>query len=330
MELFGVIVIIGIALAFDFVNGMHDAANSIATVVATRVLRPQQAVLWAAFFNFVAAFVFGVEVAGTIGKGVIDTKIVNEQVILSALVGAIAWDMITWYLGLPSSSSHALIGGLVGAALVESGRHAIVAAGIQKTAVFIVVSPLLGFILASLISLLIRTVFARAKPSVAGVTFKRLQLLSAGLYSLSHGTNDAQKTMGIITVLLFSTGYMKGEFHVPIWVILSAHTAIAAGTLAGGWRIVHTMGSKLTKLEPYGGFSAESAAVASIIYASRVGIPVSTTHTIAGAIAGVGSSRRFSAVRWNVAGQIVWAWIFTIPAAALLAALTSLVLRPFA
>jgi PiT family inorganic phosphate transporter len=325
-----VVVIILFALLFDFLNGFHDAANSIATVVATRVLRPQQAVLWAAFFNFVAAFVFGVEVAGTIGKGVIDTKIVNEQVILSALVGAIAWDMITWYLGLPSSSSHALIGGLVGAALVESGRHAIVAAGIQKTAVFIVVSPLLGFILASLISLLIRTVFARAKPSVAGVTFKRLQLLSAGLYSLSHGTNDAQKTMGIITVLLFSTGYMKGEFHVPIWVILSAHTAIAAGTLAGGWRIVHTMGSKLTKLEPYGGFSAESAAAASIIYASRVGIPVSTTHTIAGAIAGVGSSRRFSAVRWNVAGQIVWAWIFTIPAAALLAALTSLVLRPFA
>ncbi|MBI2761932.1 MAG: inorganic phosphate transporter [Chloroflexi bacterium] len=330
MELFGVVLIIAIALAFDFVNGMHDAANSIATVVATRVLRPQQAVLWAAFFNFVAAFGFGVEVAGTIGKGVIDASIVNEQVILSALVGAIVWDMITWYYGLPSSSSHALIGGLVGAALAESGRDAIINAGIQKVAVFIVVSPLLGFILGSLISLAIRTLFRNAHPSIAGATFKRLQLLSAGLYSLSHGTNDAQKTMGIITVLLFSTGYLDGDFRVPLWVILAAHTAIALGTMAGGWRIIHTMGSKLTKLEPYGGFSAESAAAASIIYASRVGIPVSTTHTIAGAIAGVGSTRRFSAVRWGVAGQIVWAWILTIPAAAALAALTRLALEPFA
>jgi inorganic phosphate transporter, PiT family len=330
MELFGLVVIIAIALAFDFVNGMHDAANSIATVVATRVLRPQQAVLWAAFFNFIAAFGFGVEVAATIGKGVIEASIVNEQVILSALVGAIVWDMITWYYGLPSSSSHALIGGLVGAALAESGRDAVINAGIQKVAVFIVVSPLLGFILGSLISLVVRTLFRYAQPSIAGATFKRLQLLSAGLYSLSHGTNDAQKTMGIITVLLFSTGYLDGDFHVPLWVILSAHTAIALGTLAGGWRIVHTMGSKLTKLEPYGGFSAESAAAASIIYASRVGIPVSTTHTIAGAIAGVGSTRRFSAVRWGVAGQIVWAWILTIPAAALLAALTRLALEPFA
>jgi inorganic phosphate transporter, PiT family len=329
MELLVVIVIVAIALGFDFVNGMHDAANSIATVVATRVLRPQQAVLWAAFFNFIAAFVFGVEVAKTIGSGVIDSGIVNEQVIVSALVGAIAWDMITWYYGLPSSSSHALIGGLVGAALAEEGRSAIVSAGIEKVAIFIVVSPLLGFILGSLISWVIRLVFRNAPPSIAGATFKRLQLLSAGIYSLSHGTNDAQKTMGIITVLLFSTGHLEGEFHVPLWVILSAHTAIALGTMAGGWRIVHTMGNRLTKLEPYGGFSAETAAAASIIYASQVGIPVSTTHTIAGAITGVGSTRRFSAVRWGVAGRIVWAWILTIPAAAVLAALCRLALRPF-
>jgi PiT family inorganic phosphate transporter len=328
MELLGVIFIIAVALAFDFVNGMHDAANSIATVVSTRVLRPMQAVVWAAFFNFVAAFGFGVHVANTIGKGVIDTGIVNEQVILSALVGAIIWDMITWYYGLPSSSSHALIGGLVGAALAEAGTDAVVAAGVRKVAVFIVVSPLLGFILGSLISLLVRTAFRNAHPSIAGTMFKRLQLLSAGLYSLSHGTNDAQKTMGIIAVLLFSTGRLNGDFHVPVWVILSAHTAIALGTLAGGWRIVHTMGSRITKLEPYGGFSAESAAAATIIYASRVGIPVSTTHTIAGAITGVGSTRRFSAVRWSVAGQIVWAWVLTIPAAALIAALSQLALRP--
>ena len=327
MELFGVIFIVGVALVFDFVNGMHDAANSIATVVSTRVLRPFQAVAWAAFFNFVAAFGFGVAVANTIGKGVIDTGIVNEQVILAALTGAIVWDMITWYYGLPSSSSHALIGGLVGAALVEAGWDAIVAVGIRRVAAFIVISPLVGFVVASLISLLVRTVFRTAQPSIAGAVFKRLQLLSAALYSLSHGTNDAQKTMGIIAVLLFSTGHLGDEFHVPLWVILSAHTAIALGTLAGGWRIVHTMGSRITKLEPYGGFSAESAAAAAIIYASQVGIPVSTTHTIAGAIAGVGSTRRFSAVRWGVAGQIVWAWVLTIPAAAALAALTQLILR---
>ena len=323
------IIAILLALAFDFSNGWHDAANSISTVVATRVLRPFQAVAWAAFFNFVAAFGFGVAVANTIGKGVIDTGIVNEQVILAALTGAIVWDMITWYYGLPSSSSHALIGGLVGAALVEAGRDAIVAEGIRKVAAFIIISPLVGFIVASLISLLVRTVFRNAQPSVAGTVFKRLQLVSAALYSLSHGTNDAQKTMGIIAVLLFSTGYLGTEFHVPLWVVLSAHAAIAAGTMAGGWRIVHTMGSRITKLEPYGGFSAETAAAAAIIYASRVGIPVSTTHTIAGAITGVGSTRRFSAVRWNVAGQIVWAWILTIPAAAALAGATQLVLNLF-
>ncbi|MER3419367.1 MAG: anion permease [Chloroflexota bacterium] len=327
MELLGLIVIIAVALAFDFVNGMHDAANSIATVVATRVLRPRQAVVWAAFFNFVAAFGFGVEVASTIGKGVVDPAVVNEQVILAALAGAIVWDMLTWYWGLPSSSSHALIGGLVGAALAEAGRHAVIAAGVRKVAVFIVVSPLLGFIIGALVSLLVRVVFRGANPAVAGTTFRRLQLLSAALYSLGHGTNDAQKTMGIIAVLLFSTGHLGDTFYVPIWVILAAHAAIALGTLTGGWRIVHTMGTKLTKLEPYGGFSAEVAAAASLLYASRAGIPVSTTHTISGAIAGVGSTRRFSAVRWNVAGQIVWAWVLTIPASALLAALARIALR---
>ena len=327
MELLGLIVIIAVALAFDFVNGMHDAANSIATVVATRVLRPRQAVVWAAFFNFVAAFGFGVEVASTIGKGVVDPAVVNEQVILAALAGAIVWDMLTWYWGLPSSSSHALIGGLVGAALAEAGRHAVIAAGVRKVAVFIVVSPLLGFIIGALVSLLVRVVFRGANPAVAGTTFRRLQLLSAALYSLGHGTNDAQKTMGIIAVLLFSTGHLGDTFYVPIWVILAAHAAIALGTLTGGWRIVHTMGTKLTKLDPSGGFSAEVAAAASLLYASRAGIPVSTTHTISGAIAGVGSTRRFSAVRWNVAGQIVWAWVLTIPASALLAALARIALR---
>jgi PiT family inorganic phosphate transporter len=320
MELTGVIFLIALALAFDFVNGMHDAANSIATVVATRVLRPGAAVAWAALFNFIAAFGFGVEVAGTIGTGIIDPGIVTNQVIFSALAGAIIWDMITWYLGLPSSSSHALIGGLVGAALVEGGVDAIVGSGIRTVAVFIVVSPLLGFIVASLISLAVRVVLRNAHPTIAGTVFKRLQLLSAALYSFSHGTNDAQKTMGIIAVLLFSAGYLGDEFYVPLWVILAAHAAIALGTLTGGWRIVHTMGNRITRLEPYGGFSAESAAAATILYASRIGIPVSTTQTIAGAITGVGSTRRFSAVRWGVAGQIVWAWILTIPAAAAIAA----------
>jgi PiT family inorganic phosphate transporter len=327
MELTGVIFLIAVALAFDFVNGMHDAANSIATVVATRVLRPGAAVAWAALFNFIAAFAFGVEVASTIGTGIIDPDIVTNQVIFSALAGAIIWDMITWYLGLPSSSSHALIGGLVGAALVEGGVDAIVSSGIRTVAVFIVVSPLLGFIVASLISLVVRVVFRNAHPTIAGTVFKRLQLLSAALYSFSHGTNDAQKTMGIIAVLLFSAGYLGDEFYVPLWVILAAHAAIALGTLTGGWRIVHTMGNRITKLEPYGGFSAESAAAATILYASRIGIPVSTTQTIAGAITGVGSTRRFSAVRWSVAGQIVWAWILTIPAAAAIAAASQLALN---
>ncbi|MHB8575345.1 MAG: inorganic phosphate transporter [Dehalococcoidia bacterium] len=324
---FGVILIVGVALAFDFINGMHDAANSIATVVSTRVLRPYQAVVWAAFFNFVAAFTFGVSVANTVGKGVIKTSIVDERVILAALLGAITWDMLTWYWGLPSSSSHALVGGLIGAAVVKAGWSAVVATGLRKTGIFIVVSPILGFILATLIAGLVRLLFRDVRPSLANPVFRRLQLISAAAYSLAHGTNDAQKTMGVIAVLLFSTGHLGKTFHVPIWVILAAHAAIATGTMAGGWRIVRTMGSRLTPLEPYGGFSAEASAAASIFYAAQLGVPVSTTHTIAGAIAGVGTARRASAVRWQLAQSIVWAWIVTIPAAALFAGAVSLLLK---
>ena len=327
LGLVGVILIIGVALIFDFINGMHDAANSIATVVATRVLRPYQAVIWAAFFNFAAAFIFGLSVANTVGKGVIRTDIVDERMILAALIGAIIWDMLTWYWGLPSSSSHALIGGLVGAAVVKAGWSAVVATGLKKTGIFIVVSPILGFFLASLIASLLRTIFRNVRPALANPTFRRLQLLSAAGYSLSHGANDAQKTMGVISVLLLSTGHMAGKFAVPRWVEFACYTAISLGTMAGGWRIVRTMGSRLTAIEPYGGFSAEAAAAASIIYAAQVGVPVSTTHTIAGAIAGVGTARRASAVRWRLAQSIVWAWVLTIPAAAGVAALVWLLLR---
>jgi len=327
LGLVGVILIIGVALIFDFINGMHDAANSIATVVATRVLRPFQAVIWAAFFNFAAAFIFGLSVANTVGKGVIRTDVVDERMILAALIGAIIWDMLTWYWGLPSSSSHALIGGLVGAAVVKAGWSAVVATGLKKTGIFIVVSPILGFFLASLIASLLRTIFRNTRPALANPTFRRLQLLSAAAYSLSHGANDAQKTMGVISVLLLSTGHMAGKFAVPRWVEFACYTAISLGTMAGGWRIVRTMGSRLTALEPYGGFSAEAAAAASIIYAAQVGVPVSTTHTIAGAIAGVGTARRASAVRWKLAQSIVWAWVLTIPAAAGVAAIVWLLLR---
>ncbi len=327
LGLVGVILIIGVALIFDFINGMHDAANSIATVVATRVLRPYQAVIWAAFFNFAAAFIFGLSVANTVGKGVIRTDIVDERMILAALIGAIIWDMLTWYWGLPSSSSHALIGGLVGAAVVKAGWSAVVATGLKKTGIFIVVSPILGFFLASLIASLLRTIFRNVRPALANPTFRRLQLLSAAGYSLSHGANDAQKTMGVISVLLLSTGHMAGKFAVPRWVEFACYTAISLGTMAGGWRIVRTMGSRLTAIEPYGGFSAEAAAAASIIFAAQLGVPVSTTHTIAGAIAGVGTARRASAVRWRLAQSIVWAWVLTIPAAAGVAAMIWLLLR---
>ncbi len=327
LSLLGVILIIGVALTFDFINGMHDAANSIATVVSTRVLRPIQAVIWAALFNFVAAFTFGVSVANTVGKGTISTSIVDERLVLAALLGAIVWDMLTWYWGLPSSSSHALVGGLIGAGVVKAGWHVVVAPGLEKTGVFIIASPIIGFILATLLTSLLRAVFRNVRPSLANPVFRRLQLLSSAAVSLGHGTSDAQKTMGIISVLLFSTGHLGSHFYVPLWVVLAAHTAIALGTLAGGWRIVQTMGSRLTLLEPYGGFSAEFSAAASIIYSARLGVPVSSTHTIAGAIAGVGSARRASAVRWRLAQSIVWAWIVTIPAAAVVAALFWLLLR---
>ncbi|MCC6445105.1 MAG: inorganic phosphate transporter [Armatimonadetes bacterium] len=324
-----VVFIIIVALSFDFINGFHDAANSIATVVATRVLTPQQAVVWAAFFNFVAAFGFGVKVAGTIGKGVIDPSAVNEIVLLSGLIGAIVWDLITWYFGLPTSSSHALIGGFLGAAVTRAGWQAVILSGIGKICLFIVLSPLIGMLLGFAFMVGLYHLLQHASPYHVDRHFRRLQLVSAALYSLGHGTNDAQKTMGIIAVLLFTAGYLGSEFYVPFWVVLICHAAIAAGTMAGGWRIVHTMGHRITKLKPIGGFCAESAGAISILFATHLGIPVSTTHTITGAIVGVGSTRRLSAVKWGVVGQIVWAWILTIPASALIAAIVYTVIGVF-
>ena len=323
-----VIVIVVIALVFDFINGFHDAANSIATVVSTRVLTPLQAVIWAAFFNFVAAFGFGVHVANTVGKGVVHADIVDQWVILAGLVGAIAWDLATWWWGLPTSSSHALIGGFAGAAVVKAGFGSLVTSGLIKIGVFMVLAPLIGFGVGFLMMLLTIWVFRRATPGRVDRTFRRGQLLSAAAYSLGHGTNDAQKTMGIIAVLLFTTGHLEGaQFYVPFWVIMAAHAALALGTMAGGWRIVKTMGMRITKLRPVGGFSAETAGALTLIGTAVAGIPVSTTHTISGAIMGVGAIQRFSAVRWGVAGRIVWAWILTIPAAATVAAGTWLLLR---
>lgn len=322
-------IIILIALGFDFINGFHDAANSIATVVSTRVLAPRFAVIWAAFFNFVAAFGLGVHVANTIGRGIVDPHAITNLVVLAGLLGAIAWDLFTWYYGLPISSSHALIGGLVGAALVASGPSVLLWAGINRVLLFIVLSPLVGMGLGLLFMLTVFWLGRRATPARIDRVFRRLQLLSAALYSLGHGTNDAQKTMGVIAVLLFANGYLGQKFYVPYWVVLAAHAAIAAGTLAGGWRIVKTMGMRITKLQPVGGFCAESAAAASILGASFGGIPVSTTHTISGAIMGVGATRRLSAVRWGVARRIVWAWVLTIPAAALVAAAAYTLLQLF-
>ncbi len=319
--------IVIVALVFDFINGFHDAANSIATVVSTRVLTPLQAVVWAAFFNFVAAFGFGVQVARTVGKGVVDAAVVDQWVILAGLVGAIAWDLVTWYWGLPTSSSHALIGGFAGAAVAKAGVHSLVAGGLIKIGVFMIVAPVLGMMLGFALMLGTVWAFRHATPGRVDWVFRRLQLLSAAAYSLGHGTNDAQKTMGIISVLLFSTGYLGPEFHVPVWVILAAHAAIGAGTLAGGWRIVKTMGMRITKLRPVGGFCAETAGALTLIGTAIGGIPVSTTHTITGSIMGVGSLQRFSAVRWGVAGRIVWAWIFTIPASGLVAGGFWLLLR---
>jgi PiT family inorganic phosphate transporter len=320
-NLLAVVALIGVALLFDFINGFHDAANSIATVVSTRVLSPGKAVIWAAFFNFVAAFTFGTAVAKTVGSGLVDIRIVTFSVIFAGLVGAIVWDLITWYFGLPTSSSHALIGGYAGAAVAKAGFGAIIPGGWSKTLVFIVLAPLIGMVLGFLIMVAIMWIFRWFSPSRVDRWFRRLQLLSAAAYSLGHGGNDAQKTMGIIAGVLFAGGYIS-TFRIDIWVILMAHAAIALGTLSGGWRIIHTMGSKITKLQPVGGFAAETAGAISLFTATHLGVPVSTTHTITGAIIGVGSIRRLSAVRWGVAGRIVWAWILTIPASALIAAAT--------
>ncbi len=314
-----VVVVVVAALAFDYINGFHDAANSIATVVSTRVLSPGQAVLWAAFFNFAAAFVFGTAVAKTVGSGMIDIKIVTSSVILAGLIGAIVWDLITWYYGLPTRSSHALIGAYAGAAVAKAGQAALLPAGWTKTLIFIVLAPLIGFALGFLLMAAIMWLLRGYAPSRVDRHFRKLQLLSAALYSLGHGANDAQKTMGIIAGALFAGGLIK-EFTIPFWVEMAAYTAIALGTLSGGWRIIHTMGSKITRLQPVGGFAAETAGAVSIFTATSLGVPVSTTHTITGAIIGVGSTRRLSAVRWGVAGQIVWAWILTIPASAVIAA----------
>jgi PiT family inorganic phosphate transporter len=322
-----VVFIVFVALVFDFINGFHDAANSIATVVSTRVLTPLQAVVWAAFFNFVAAFGFGVSVATTVGKGVVHADVVDQWVILAGLLGAIAWDLITWHWGLPTSSSHALIGGFAGAGVAKAGFGSLVASGLVKIGVFMVLAPLLGLVLGFVMMLLTIRVFHRETPGRVDRFFRRGQLVSAAAYSLGHGTNDAQKTMGIIAVLLFTTGHLGREFYVPTWVVLSAHAAMALGTMAGGWRIVKTMGMRITKLRPIGGFSAETAGAITLIGTALGGIPVSTTHTISGAIMGVGAIQRFSAVRWGVAGRIVWAWLFTIPASAAVAAAVWFLLR---
>jgi PiT family inorganic phosphate transporter len=320
-RLLTVIALIAVALTFDYINGFHDAANSIATVVSTRVLTPGQAVIWAAVFNFLAAFTFGTAVASTIGRGMIDISIVTSTVIFGGLFGAIVWDLITWYVGLPTSSSHALVGGYAGAAIAKAGFGSLIPSGWTKTLIFIVLSPVIGMVLALIISVIALWIFRGFRPARVDKWFRRLQLLSAAAYSLGHGTNDAQKTMGIVAGLLFTAGYLH-EFYIPLWVILMAHAAIALGTLTGGWRIVHTMGSKITKLQPFGGFAAESAGAITLFAASSMGIPVSTTHTITGAIIGVGATKRLSAVRWGVARQIVWAWVLTIPAAAIIAAVT--------
>ena len=311
--------IILVALTFDFLNGFHDAANSIATVVSTRVLTPRQAVMWAAFFNFVAAFVLGTGVAKTIGKGMIDIAVVNQEVILAGLLGAITWNLLTWYWGLPVSSSHALIGGYAGAAVARAGFGAILVSGWIKPLVFIVLAPMIGMTLAFALTVIVTWIFRRWHPSRLDRLFRRLQLVSAGLYSLGHGGNDAQKTMGIITGLLVASGTLA-TFDVPLWVVLVSHAAIALGTMFGGWRIVRTMGTRITKLQPFGGFCAETAGAITLVGATLGGIPVSTTHTITGAIIGVGATRRISAVKWGVAGRIVCAWIITIPVSAAVAA----------
>jgi PiT family inorganic phosphate transporter len=315
------IILIVVALAFDFLNGLHDAANSIATIVSTRVLKPRYAVAWAAFFNFIAFLFFGLHVAQTVGTGIVAADIVDARVIFGALMGAIAWNLITWWAGIPSSSSHALIGGLLGAGIAKAGGAAIVWSGVIKTGSAIFLSPLTGFVLALALVLAVSWIFVRATPRAVDGTFRSLQFVSASLYSLGHGGNDAQKTMGIIAVLLFSQGHLGKDFYVPFWVVLTCQAAMGLGTLFGGWRIVHTMGSKITRLTPMQGFCAETGGAITLFMATGLGVPVSTTHTITGSIVGVGAARKVSAVRWNVASNIVVAWFITLPAAALIAAL---------
>jgi inorganic phosphate transporter, PiT family len=328
LNLLFIIFIILIALAFDFTNGMHDAANSISTVVSTRVLKPQQAVIWAAFFNFIAFLIFGTTVAKTIGSGMIDIYAVTPTVIFAGLIGAIAWNLITWYLGLPSSSSHALIGGYAGAAIAKSGFGVLVLAGWYKTLLFIVLAPAIGLVLGFVLRVVITWIVHKQRPAEINKWSRFAQLISAAAYSLGHGGNDAQKTMGIITSLLFAGGLIS-EFKIPFWVVISAQAAISIGTLSGGWRIVKTMGQKITKLVPIDGFCAESASAASIFFATSMGIPVSTTHVITGAISGVGAVRRISAVRWGITLNIVWAWIMTIPAAGIIGALIYFIAKVF-
>jgi PiT family inorganic phosphate transporter len=323
------IVLVGVALAFDFLNGLHDAANSIATIVSTRVLAPRYAVAWAAFFNFIAFLVFGLSVATTIGKGIVAPSAINDAVIFGALMGAIVWNIVTWLAGIPSSSSHALIGGLVGAGTAHSGLHVIVWSGLSKTAGAIFLSPALGFVLALLLILVVSWSFVRATPSRVDGLFRKVQFVSASLYSLGHGGNDAQKTMGVIAALLFAHGALGSTFHVPFWVVLSCQAAMALGTLAGGWRIVRTMGQRITRLAPLQGVCAETAGSITLFLATGLGIPVSTTHTITGAIIGVGAARRTSAVRWNVAKDIVIAWVVTMPAAGAMGALFYVVFTAF-
>jgi inorganic phosphate transporter, PiT family len=324
-----VIFLVLVALVFDFLNGFHDSANSISTVVSTRVLSPKYAVLWATFFNFAAVFFVGTEVANTVGKGIIHLDIVDNLLILSALGGAIIWNITTWYYGLPSSSSHALIGGLIGAAVAKAGTGTLVWSGITKTTIFIVVSPAIGLTLGFVFMVISLNLNRHSNMARSDKLYRKLQLVSAAVYSLGHGMNDAQKTMGIIAMALFSKGLLGDTFHIPIWVIIACYTVISLGTMFGGWRIVKTMGTKITKLQPIGGFSAEAAAACSIIGASIAGIPVSTTHTITGAIVGVGATKRLSAVRWGVAGNIIWAWILTIPISAIVSATTYFALKYF-
>lgn len=314
------VVIIGLALLFDFINGMNDAANSVATVIATRVLSPRLAVLWAAFFNFIAAFFFGVHVATTMGKGIVDSAAISSFMILATLLGAIIWSYLCTHMGLPISVSHSLVGGLVGSAIVKTGFQALILPGLLKILLFIVLAPLLGMVLGYVIMIIVYWTVRHKSLRTVDRSFRRLQLVSAALYSLGHGTNDAQKTMGVIAMLLFSAGRLGPEFHVPLWIILSCHFAIAMGTLSGGWRVIETLGMKMTKLKPVHGFSAETAAAASILFSSVIGAPVSTTHTITGSIIGVGATTHFKSIRWGMAYRIVWAWLLTIPGSALISA----------